>query len=264
MASTLTTWAGMSASVVALAAALAFWYVASSCLAWFRLRKFPGPLLASFSYAWIARKMRSGRMHRFATEIQRQYGPIVRVGPNELLVYDPDTIWHINGLRSGYGRGGWYEGMRFDPYGHNLFSEPDTARHDARKAQLASAYSTRGGVNFESVVDSQVAVLVDLLERKYTNKPGDRAVATKMMDFGIIAKYFTTDVTTHACMGKPWGDLPTETDMFHFLEDSAAFVPFMHCIGMVPFLRSFFASPFFLALAGPKTTDTRGLGQFLG
>ena len=264
MTFTSSNWTSAGASAVALATALALWYVASSALAWFRLRKFPGPTLASFSYLWIARKMRSGRMHRVATETQRQYGPIVRIGPNELLVYDPETIVHINGLRSGYGRGGWYEAMRFDFDGHSVFSEPDTALHDARKAQLASSYSARGEVDFESVVDTQVAVLIDLLERKYVQKPGDGAATTKMMDFGVLAKYFTTDVTTHACMGEPWGDLPTETDMYHFHEDSDTFVPAMHCIGMVPTLRSFFASPFFLALAGPKTTDTRGLGQFLG
>jgi len=257
-------WTSMGASSVAIATVLALWYVASSTLAWFRLRKFSGPALASFSYLWIARKMRSGRMHRVVAETQRQYGPIVRIGPNELLVYDPETVWHINGLRSGYGRGGWYEAMRFDPDGHNIFSEPDTALHDARKAKLASAYSSRGGVDFEGVVDTQIGVLVDLLEKKYVQRQRGGAAATKVVDFGILAKYFTTDVTTHACMGEPWGDLPTETDMYHFLGDSEEFVPMMHCIGMVPMLRSFFASPFFLALAGPKTTDTRGLGQFLG
>jgi hypothetical protein len=151
--------------------------------------------------------------------------------------------------------------MRFDPYGHNLFSEPDTALHDARKAQLANAFTTRGGVDFEAVVNTHVAVLVDLLERKYAQKIGDTGRA---MDFGILTKFFSTDVTTHACLGKPWGDLPTETDMFHFIEDADAFTPFMHCIGVVPFLRSFFASPIFLSVAGPKLTDKRGLGQFLG
>lgn len=210
--------------------------------------------------------MRTGQMHRVAVETSRRYGPIVRIGPNELLVHDPDTVWHINGLRSGYGRGGWYEGMRFDPYGHNLFSEPDTARHDARKAQLANAFTTRGGVDFEAIVDTHVAVLVDLLARKYAvpqqKKPGD--ACRPMMDFGIMTKYFSCDVTTHACLGTPWGDLPTETDMFHFIEDADAFTPFMHSIGMVPFLRSFFASPLFLSVAGPKLTDKRGLGQFLG
>lgn len=206
--------------------------------------------------------MMSGQMHRILTGVQRRYGPVVRVGPNELLVADPDTLWRINGVRSGYGRGGWYSSVRFDPSGHSLLSEPDTALHDARKAQLVGGYAGKGRVNLEAAVDSQVAVLVKLLASKYLSKAGD--AAQKAMDFGRVARYFTIDVTTLTGMGEPWGDLPTETDMFHFLGDSDAFVPFMHCISMAPSLRSFFSSPFFLALAGPKPTDKSGLGQFLG
>lgn len=248
-------------SFVVLTATCVLWYIVSAFFAWLRLRQFPGPPLASFSYMWGLFAMRSGKMHRILTETQRRYGPIVRVGPNELLVYDSETLWHINSVRSGYGRGGWYESIRFDPSGHSMLSEPDTERHDARKAQLASSYAGKGGVDLEAVVDSQIAVLVDLLQKKYVRKIGDEA--TKPLDFGCIARYFTIDVTTLAGMGKPWGDLAAETDMFHFLETADAFVPFMHCISMVPLLRSVFTSPTFLALAGPKPTDEMGLGRFL-
>ncbi|KAK0616497.1 cytochrome P450 [Immersiella caudata] len=255
-----TTWTFKDAALPALATAALLWYLSTTLTSYFRLRNIPGPPLASLSYLWILLKMQSRQMHRIAISTQRRYGPIVRIGPNEVLVYDPETLWHINAPRSGYGRGGWYEGMRFDPYGHNLFSEPDTALHDARKAQISAAFTARGGIDFEGVVNAHVAVLVDLLERKYAGNSG----SGKAMDFGITVKYFSTDVTTHACLGKPWGDLPTETDMFHFIEDADAFTPFMHCVGVVPFLRSFFASRAFLFVAGPKVTDKRGLGQFLG
>lgn len=250
------------------AAAVALWYAGSAILAWHRLRGIPGPPLASFSYMWGILAMRSGQMHRILPKIQRRYGPLVRVGPNELLVSDPDTLWHINGVRSGYDRGGWYESIRFDPSGHSMLSEPDTARHDARKAQVAASYAGKGHINLEAVVDSQVDVLVDLLRKKYVRrKVGNAAGAEhelKALDFGLIARYFTIDVTTLAGMGEPWGDLAAETDMFQFLGDSDAFVPTMHCISMAPQLRSLFTSAFFLTLAGPKPTDKKGLGQFLG
>jgi hypothetical protein len=144
-----------------------------------------------------------------------------------------------------------------------MLSKSDTARHDTRKARLASSYAGKGHVNLEAAVDCQVAVLVDLLERKYVCKPGDGGGGTKVLDFGLVTRYFTIDVTTLAGMGEPWGNLAAETDMFHFLGDSDAFVPFMHCVSMMPSLRSLFASPFFLALAGPKPTDDKGMGQFL-
>lgn len=250
---------GSSVGIIALLSfASVAYYLISAILAWRRLRHFPGPFWASFSYLWGVKAMSSGRMHQILPEVQKKYGRIARIGPNELLIFDPETFLHINGVRSTYGRGGWYSSVRFDPYGHSLLSEPDTVKHDKRKAQLAGGYAGKGRMNLEKDVDSQLAVLVDLLRSNYATKNGKR-----LMDFGRIARYFTIDVTTLTGMGEPWGDLPTETDMFHFLGDSDDFVPFMHCISMSS-LRGFFSSTFFLKLAGPKPTDKQGMGQFLG
>lgn len=251
------TWAGAAGFLTALLAATAVWYAVSAFVTYLRLQQFPGPRLASFSYAWVVLAMRSGQMHQILGALQRRYGPVARVGPDELLVSDPETLLRINSVRSSYSRGGWYSSLRFDPSGHSVLSEPDTARHDARKAQLAGGYAGRGRIDLEAAVDSQVAVLANLLESRYA-APG------KVADFGRIARYFTVDVTTMVGMGEPWGDLPTETDVFHFLGTSDSFVPFLHTISMAPLLRSFFSSSFFLTLAGPKTTDKMGLGQFLG
>jgi len=80
----LTVWNIKDATLAALATAVALWYITASFTAWFRLRNFPGPTLASFSYAWVFLKMRTGQMHRVAVETQRRYGPIVRIGPQRV------------------------------------------------------------------------------------------------------------------------------------------------------------------------------------
>lgn len=183
----------------------------------------------------------------------------MRIGPNELLVYDPDTLWQINGVRSNYGRGDWYASIQFDPYGHSVLSEPDTVKHDKRKAQIGSGYAGKGNVNLEQKVDSQLAIMVDILKTNYLNKGGQRVV-----DFSRLVRYFQVDVVTLVGSGEPWGDLATETDMFDFISIADGFVPFLHSFMMIPLFRDFFASKFFLNLAGPKATDKKGMGRFLG
>jgi hypothetical protein len=259
--------AGAMDMVIALAAPSVLWYAASTVFAWWRLRRFPGPPLASFSYAWGFLKIKSGRMERVLAENQRRYGPVMRIGPNELMVYDPDTLCHINGVRSTYTRGSWYQFLRMDPSGESILSEPDTARHDARKTVVTAPYSgPRRTVNLEAAVDSQVAVLVDLLATKYAYDPSHpgRDGATKSFDFGSVMHDFTLDVITRVVLGKEWGNVANETDAFQFVSTMDAFVPYVQLIGIVPLLRSFFTSPLFLALAGPKPTDKSGVGQFLG
>ncbi|KAI8623318.1 cytochrome P450 [Xylariaceae sp. FL1651] len=235
------------------------WYVLFAVKAWHRLRQFPGPLAASFSYFWGYFTMTTGRMHLRLAEEQEKYGKIMRIGPNELLVYDPQTLWQINNVRSGYDRGKWYASIQFDPYGHTVLSELDTAKHDKRKAKLAAGYAGKGVVNLEAKVDSQLAVLVNLLKTKYLAKGGPHIV-----DFSQLIRFFQVDVVTLAGSGEPWGDLATETDQFDFISIADSFVPFLHCFMMIPVLRDFFASTFFLKLAGPKHTDQKGMGKFLG
>ncbi|KAI1504579.1 cytochrome P450 [Biscogniauxia marginata] len=235
------------------------WYVLSAVVAWHRLRQFPGPTSASFSYLWGYFAMKTGEMHLRLAEEQEKYGKIMRIGPNELLVYDPDTLWQINSVRSNYGRGRWYASIQFDPYGHSVLSEPDTTRHDKRKAQILGAYSGKGAVNLEEKVNSQIAIMVDVLRKNYLKKG-----VSQILDFGKLIRYFQVDVVTLSGSGEPWGDLATETDQFDFISIADSFVPFLHSFMMIPLLRDLFASKFFLTLAGPKPTDKNGMGRFLG
>ncbi|XXG98850.1 CWF complex protein sap62 [Hypoxylon texense] len=203
--------------------------------------------------------MRTGRMHHILAKEQHRYGKIMRIGPNELLVYDPETLWRMSSVRSTYGRGNWYASIQFDPYGHSVLSEPDTAKHDKCKAQIGSGYAGKGNVNLEQKVDSQIAILVNILKAKILNKNGQGIV-----DFGRLVRFFQIDVVTLVGSGEPWGDLATETDNFDFISIADGVVPFLHSFMMIPLLRDFFASTFFLSLAGPKATDKKGMGRFLG
>lgn len=52
----------------------------------------PGPRLAALSSAWYAYHVRHGRMLPLATTLHRRYGPVVRVGPNELWFNSKDAF----------------------------------------------------------------------------------------------------------------------------------------------------------------------------
>src|SRR3569833_682362 len=190
-----------------LLAASAVWYVASALVAWFRLRQFRGPKLASFSYVWGVRNMWAGHMDRVLAEIHGRYGLVVRIGPAELLIRDVETLWRINGARSTYNRGAWYSTTKIDPSGHTLFSEPDTAAHDRRKASQAAGYNGRGGVDFERDINVQLAILVDVIKRNYLDN--------KILDIGVLVKFFSIDVITLVWVGEAWGDLANERDTYN-------------------------------------------------
>ena len=50
------------------------------------LANIPGPLVARFTNFWWLRVVLRRKVHLDTIELHRQYGPLVRIGPNEVLV----------------------------------------------------------------------------------------------------------------------------------------------------------------------------------
>ncbi|KKY32903.1 putative cytochrome p450 monooxygenase [Diaporthe ampelina] len=220
-------------ALMAVALASFFIYHATTTvLAWRRLRHFPGPPLASISNFWSFFTVAGGQCHVKIAREQKKYGKAMRIGPNAIMVYDPETLWHINSARSLYSRSGWYESQRFHPEGESVFSEVSTVLHDKRKAKLVSGFAGKGSVNLEADVDSQIAALVKYIRTKALYGQADR------LAFSKVLRWFQLDLIT-----------------------LIGLVPLIHSISVVPFMRKITISKLFVYLAWPKVTDKEGLGR---
>lgn len=186
----------------------------------------------------------------FALDIHEKYGNLVRISPTGVAVSDPELLWRVNSARSSYGRSGWYDTMRFNPWGSAVFNEMDIPKHDKRKAKLMSGFSGKGLMDIESNVDTQMTILVDILKRHISQAKGHAVV-----DIGRILQHFQVDLITHAGLGEAWGDLPDDKDHFGWLTEGETLFPFVHSASMVPLLRAIFFSPSFLRFFGPSLTD---------
>ncbi|KAL5314634.1 hypothetical protein ACEPPN_017277 [Leptodophora sp. 'Broadleaf-Isolate-01'] len=83
-------------------------YAGSAVAAWYRLRKFPAPSFsAHFSYLWLAKTTYSGKQYWVHRELNKNHGPLVRIGPNELMTDDPDILKKVSSTRSSYPRDKW-------------------------------------------------------------------------------------------------------------------------------------------------------------
>ncbi len=62
------------------------------------LRYVPGPVLAAISNIWHAHHAKSGHMFRLGKDLHRRYGPVVRIGPNEVWVNSKEGFKAIYGV----------------------------------------------------------------------------------------------------------------------------------------------------------------------
>ncbi|KAJ3961251.1 hypothetical protein N0V92_002047 [Colletotrichum tropicale] len=240
--------------------AFVIYYIATSIAAWRRLRAFPGPALARFSYLWNILNSRTGRPAETFTRLNREHGSLVCIGPNDLVTDDPDMFRRMNGARSTYNRSSWYNAAKFNPHEEAMFSIRDIRKHDRMKAQVAGAYSGKENDALESGIDSQLAGLTELIRRKYVTMGEDM----KPMDFGRVAQYFTLDVITEIAYGKAFGYMATDSDIHEYIKTTEDVVQILQMLGEVPYLCTLFWSKWVLGTVGPKPTDKSGMGKMMG
>lgn len=90
--------------------ALALVLVAVYRLCLHPLARVPGPRLAAVSNIWHALHVRDGRMLQLGKTLHKQYGPVVRVGPNEVWFDSKEafkSIYSESTMR--HGRGAMYD-----------------------------------------------------------------------------------------------------------------------------------------------------------
>jgi benzoate 4-monooxygenase len=65
------------------------------------LAKVNGPFWASLSSGWKLLKMAEGDFHETIAKLHEEYGPIVRIAPNEVIISDKSAIREIYSTTQG-------------------------------------------------------------------------------------------------------------------------------------------------------------------
>lgn len=240
------------------------WVTQSLVRTWWRLRHIPSAhFTAPFSYFWVGRTTYSGRQYWVLRDLHAKHGPLVRIGPNEVLADDPNVLRTISSAHSNYARSDWYQTGRFNPYHDNLFTILEPNAHKKAKARSMAAYNGRDTVGLEGAVDEQVKMLINVIRNRYAIHPSS-GKSQPLLDLGAITCYFTMDVITRLGFGKAVGYLEDEKDHYQFLGIVDELWPRMSTVADVPWIRKILFSRFVLSLAGPKSSDNKGFGALMG
>ncbi|KAH7329439.1 cytochrome P450 [Stachybotrys elegans] len=225
---------------------------------WYRLSHIPGPFSTGFSQIWMARQALLGRQPMALKEANDKYGSLIRVGPNDVITDDPSVLRRMNGVRSAYDRGPWYDSMRFDG-GKDSIVSVRGAYHDKLRYKMAGAYSGKESEAIEANVDLHVSKFIQLIENKYISTSD----VFRPMDFAQKAQYFTLDVISDLAFSHAFGYLEADDDLYDYVKLTRAYIPVMVTFANIPSLARMIQSPIFRGLL-PKSTDKLGFGAFMG
>jgi hypothetical protein len=129
------------------------------------LGRIPGPKLYAFT-KWRLARDDWGQRTRTIHALHRQYGPVIRIGPNEVHFNSISALRTIYGAGSGFERTNFY--AMFNAYGKmNLFTFPSVAEHAKRKRLLAHAYSKSSILKHypATIIEGKIRDFLHLLDR---------------------------------------------------------------------------------------------------
>ncbi|KAK8064537.1 pisatin demethylase (cytochrome P450) [Apiospora phragmitis] len=228
---------------------------------WYRLRHIPGPFWASVSSFWMVRKALTGKLHEHLRDISEKYGPLVRIGPNEVLSTDPDVLRMMSAVRSSYTKGDFYETGRICHGEDNVVSQRNEAEHKALRAKMTSAFGGREneGFGFGAGIDRQVSLFMTLINDRYCSTAADY----RPLQFFEKVSFFTLDVIGDISFGEPFGYLSQDQDLYRYHEIHDSSLPAMNIMSTMPWLAKYAqAWPFSKFM--PNEHDQIGFGRLMG
>ncbi|KAJ5939107.1 hypothetical protein N7466_002241 [Penicillium verhagenii] len=158
------------------------------------LSKIPGPKLTALSSWYLDIKYLQERASSHVEELHRQYGPIVRVGPSEIVINDSKNLATIYGVSSAFPKPP--AAARFDNFGYPCaFSSRYKNEHRERRRATAKVYTMSSIMGNESLLNF-IRNRLDKVTRLIDDDAGS------VTDLFAIAIRFALDNVTFMVLGE--------------------------------------------------------------
>lgn len=180
-----------------------------------------------------------------------------RVGTNLLITDDEDFMRKMNSVRSEYTRSDWYKALKMDGNFDNVISETDHTGHMNLRNKFANGYAGTGNPDFEAGVDRVLWDVINLINSKYLSHGAD----LKPFDHSAVMQYFTLDVVMSLSLGKPFGFVSQDKDIFDYVQTMWENFPVMNFMLAYPPVVKFLSLPAVQKMTVPSVKDRTGLGK---
>lgn len=188
------------------------------------LRSLPGPFFASCTRLWKIRSVISENTQWHHLDLHRAYGPVVRIGPNEVSFSSPHIARNILSAGKRFYKTDFYS--VFPPPEHpDIFTETREEVHAMKKKVANVPYSMAAMRQLSPFIDDTIELLVSRMGAFCTDTDPatepkeevvDAAFAGKkprpVIDLGDWLHFFAFDVLGEVAFGRSFGFLAAGAD----------------------------------------------------
>lgn len=166
------------------------------------LRNVPGPLLARVSRLWA----RAGNFHGCKSQrihaAHQKYGPVVRVGPNELSFADPSAVRDIYTNDKFVKEETFYRAKRIFHENH-MMSFRDPEAHKQRRKLLSRGFSQAAMLDFEESMSTKIDDMLKQWAVRSKDGPIDVFPWSHWLGFDIVYNLMFDEDPGSVKAGKP-------------------------------------------------------------
>ena len=169
------------------------------------LSRFPGPFLASCTRLYKTRSVASGRTHLHMVELHEKYGPVVRIGPDEISLSSPEAARQLLSAGKGFHKTRFY-GVFPPPENPDIFTETREAVHAQKKRVANVPYSMSAMQQLAPFIDDTIEIFMEKMNGFATSTAGK-------VDLGDWLHYFAFDVLGEVAFSRSFGFLEQGVDV---------------------------------------------------
>ncbi|KAL9107920.1 MAG: hypothetical protein Q9227_007242 [Pyrenula ochraceoflavens] len=163
--------------------------------------------------------------------LHQRYGPIVRIGPNEVSFSSPTVAREVLQAGKGFHKTDFY-GVFPPPENPDIFTETREAVHAQKKRVASMPYSMKAMQSLTGYVEDTI----DLLRRKVNDFAKN---PEKPMDLGDWLHYFAFDVLGEVAFSRKFGFLQAGYDLEGAIKTIDDSQWYNGIVGQVPFFDRF-------------------------
>jgi cytochrome P450 len=221
------------------------------------LSRFPGPKLWAISRIPSQLSVLRGYTHLDITALHEQYGPVVRIGPNELAFNSPQAFRDIYGSQPGcepFSKDRSHYVLPPNGVDH-LVSAVDDATHARQRKLLSSAFSARSLKEQEPLVIKYVDLLIEQIRAQIANS---KKKQNAKLDIKSWLNFTTFDITGDLMFGESFNCL-SQSELHPWIElifNSIKAISFMGAVNQFPLLNAL------LTRMIPRSVIQQGLDHF--